>query len=293
MERSPERSPVAQADQEAVGQLPAVLRGRRRSAGDAPRCAGGPAPRAAGRPPATARATRPPPRRSSRRCRGGDRRPARAASAPRGGRGRPATASPPVSAAAASSTTTGSGNHGPGVGDPLDVGRVELVEAEAGHDGDEIGADRLDPARPRRSQRMDASWTTSSASAALPSMRYAMPKRSERHSSNAAASASESGGDHPLQRTVEMSAITGAVLALELQAGPAWDSAGHRRARVHRVGEADRLGPPGLGVSVLHGSAAGLSARRAARDGALLFRLVFVGLGVGTVAVLGRAARAY
>src|ERR1700722_13384331 len=40
---------------------------------------------------------------------------------------------------------------------------------------------------------MDASCTTSSASAALPNMRYAMPKRRDRHSSNVAASASGSG----------------------------------------------------------------------------------------------------
>src|SRR6185437_14975740 len=63
--------------------------------------------------------------------------------------------------------------------------RVTIVTRKARTDSTGCG--------PRRSHRMHASCTTSSASVALPSMRYAMPKSSERHSSNVAVSASRSG----------------------------------------------------------------------------------------------------
>ena len=86
------------------------------------------------------------------------------------------------------SVTSGSGSHSPTYSSRRERRGLELVDAEAAHDRDEEGSRRADlvGGAPARCQRRNASWSTSSASATLPSMRYAIENRSARCSSNAA-----------------------------------------------------------------------------------------------------------
>ena len=75
------------------------------------------------------------------------------------------------------------------VGLPSHARRAQHVDGQPGGDRRHVGPRRLDPlarARARACSRSSASWTTSSASATLPSIRYAIAKAAGRSSSSSA-----------------------------------------------------------------------------------------------------------